>query len=206
MSIIAREGNAGSGYTPMPEGTYLAVCTHLIDLGIQHSEKYGKSAHKVQLGWEIPGETVELEGDVVNRVIWGEYTTSLHEKSKLRQILQSWRGRAFSTDELGGFDMINILGKPCQVQIIHQKSADNTKTYASIAGIMAVPKGTRVEAQGSTIYFDMTEPNTFVLFSLLPEFIKNKIRQAENYEASGLKGFEDSFASDDAAEPDRLPF
>ncbi|MHA1379626.1 MAG: hypothetical protein ACTSRG_14730 [Candidatus Helarchaeota archaeon] len=44
---------------------------------------------------------------------------SLHAKATMRKFLESWRGKKFTKEELEGFDLQKILGKPCQLQIIH---------------------------------------------------------------------------------------
>ena len=64
------------------------------------------------------------------------YTASLSEKANLRRDLEGWRGRAFTQEELLGFDVFNVLGTHCQVNVIH-----NDKGKARITGVMGWPKG-----------------------------------------------------------------
>ena len=42
MAMILSE-NQKSDYKPIDEGTYVAVCCHLIDIGDHYSEQYDKS-------------------------------------------------------------------------------------------------------------------------------------------------------------------
>ena len=44
------------------EGIFNAVCSKLIDLGVQYSERYDNSSRKIRLFWEVIGETVEING------------------------------------------------------------------------------------------------------------------------------------------------
>lgn len=67
-------------------------------------------AHKIRIFWEIIGETIEINGEQMPRLVSKEFTLSLNEKSKLRQALQSWRGKAFTAEELQGFDLRKVLG------------------------------------------------------------------------------------------------
>jgi len=68
------------------------------------------------------------------------YTASLHEKSRLRADLQSWRGRAFSAEELAAFDLEKLIGVGCLLNVVH--TARNGKQYADIVAIMPLPKQT----------------------------------------------------------------
>ena len=169
------------------DGVYTAVSTMLIDLGIQQNDTFKKKQRKIMIVWEILGETIEIDGKELPRIISKEYTLSLGEKSTLRKDLQAWRGRAFSTDELEGFDLINILNVPCQIQIINVEN--NEKTYPNIAAIMAMPKGMTVEGTEETIYFNTYDPETWSAFSKIPKWIQDKIRKCENVSDNQLDLF-----------------
>ena len=142
MGLIAKE-SGGSGFAPVNEGLHQAVAYSLYDLGTHFNEKFNKHAHQILIIWEIPGERIDIDkdGEKLNlpRAISKKYTLSLGEKANLRKDLQTWRGRAFTAEELKGFDMKNILGKSCQIQIIHNKKDE--KIYANITAIMPTPKG-----------------------------------------------------------------
>ena len=141
MALTAKKPE-GEDYPILPEGVKLAVCIGLYDLGTQYQKKWDKEIHKVLIVWELPEERIEIEKDGeakdLPRAISKRYTLSLHEKAQLRKDLEAWRGKKFTADELEGFDLQNILGKSCQIQVIHNE-VDN-KTYANIAAIMALPK------------------------------------------------------------------
>lgn len=139
MAIIA-SASEGKSYTPIEEGTYFALCYGLIDVGDEYSEKFDKCSTKFLILWELIGAgTLVVDGKEVNRTISKSYTNSLSPKSNLRKDLRAWRGREFTDDELKRFDMVNILGAPCQIQIVNSNS--NGKVYSNIAAIMNLPKG-----------------------------------------------------------------
>ena len=133
------------------------------------------------LGWLIPEETyVNKEGFEVPRAMYATYTASIGKKAKLRSLLASWRGRDFTADELEAFNLRNIVGAPCLMNIIHTDGKDG-KTYANIAGVMRLPKGMQA-AKLSTdpIIFDLDE-DPLENLELLPEWIANKVKESETY-------------------------
>ena len=185
MGLIAK--NEGIEFERLEDGLYTAVSSMLIDLGIQNNERFGKKQRKFIIVWQILGQTIEINGEEKPRVISKEYTLSLNEKSKLRADLQAWRGKAFTPEELNGFDLVNILNKPCQLQIITEEK--NNKPYTNIVAIVAMPKGMQVDGAEDTVYFNTYEPETFNNFGKIPKWIQDKIRNCENKEESKLDLF-----------------
>jgi len=130
--------------------------------------------------WELPDEKIEIDEEEKPRAISKEYTLSLSEKANLRKDLQAWRGKAFTEEELAGFDMQNVLGKGCQLQVIHTES--NGKTYSNIASIMGLPKGMKVDEPYNPItYFDLGEPDALTVMGNLPAWVQDKIKASETY-------------------------
>ncbi|MCL1855872.1 MAG: hypothetical protein FWF86_09075, partial [Clostridia bacterium] len=102
----------------------------------------------------------------------------------LRKMLQSWRGAAFTAEELQGFDLKKLLGAGCQLQLIHK--TNERGVFAVVENIMALPKGTPKPETGSVTFFDMDDAATYELFATLPRYIQEKIAQAENFPGTGL--------------------
>lgn len=193
MSMLASD-NGGQEIEKLENGVYTAVSSAIIDLGLQRNEKFEKVQRKFVLIWNILGEEVEINGEKLPRTISKEYSFSLHEKSALRKDLQAWRGKAFSEEELQGFNILTILNKACQLQIILEEK--NNKKYNNIAGIMSLPKGTQIESLESTYYFDIEDTKTWGNYCKISNWIKEKIKKAENLESTGfskyLKEYEES--------------
>lgn len=186
MSMIAR--NSGGVEIPKLEGgVYTAVSSAMIDIGLQTNEKFDKTQRKFMMVWTILNEQIEINGEMQDRVISKEYTFSLHEKSTLRKDLQAWRGKAFTDEELNGFDLLNVLNKACQLQIIQEER--NGKSYNNIAGIMSLPKGTEIKGVENAYYFDIETESTWIHYKNIPNWIREKIKKANNYESSGLKDY-----------------
>ena len=186
MSMIASD-NGGQVIPKLEGGVYTAISSAIIDLGLQTSEKFQKTQRKFIMIWNIKGEEVEVNGEKLPRTMSKEYSFSLNEKSTLRKDLQSWRGKVFTDEELQGFNLLNILNKPCQLQIILEEK--NGKQYNNIAGIMSLPKGTTIEELQNTYHFDIEDESTYMNWSNIPSWIQERIKKADNYVESNLEKF-----------------
>ncbi len=186
MSMIAKDSGNVS-IEKLENGVYPAISSMIIDLGLQASEKFDKVQRKMMIIWNILGEEVEINGEKLPRTMSKEYGFSLGEKSNLRKDLQAWRGKTFTEDELQGFNILNVLNKPCQLQIILEEK--NGKKYNNIASIMALPKGTNVEELEVVSHLDIENVETWKNWSKVPVWIQEKIKKAQNYISSGLEQF-----------------
>jgi len=174
--MIAKESGGGDFKTVEP-GTYVARCYKLIDLGTQEGSFEGKPVFKRELviGWEFP---TELMDDGKPYVTSQFYTLSLSDKSKLRPLLVSWRGRDFTPEELAGFQMKNILGAPCQLSMVANKKGKSVVSSAS-----ALMKGLKCPEQMNESVFLSLEAEEFNQTTLdsLGDFFKNKIVASPEY-------------------------
>lgn len=181
MSLFAKETMERT--PPLEEGVYEAVCTGLIDLGRQYSKQFDKYNDQVRLVWDVLGETVKFGDKEVPRQVFADLTVSLDEKSNLRKLLQSWRGKAFTSEELKGFDLRNVLGVGGQVQIIHKPT--DRGTYGKVNTVIPLPKGKKAP-QLSTTVFDMNDESTYPVFDTLPHYLQARIAEAEGFDDTGL--------------------
>ena len=127
----------GGDFQPAPEGTHLARCVGLVDIGTHHGEYQGTPTvrNQVIVRWELPNETIEIDGRAEPMLVSKFYTNSLSEKANLRKDLVSWRGREFTDIELDKFDVQNILGKPCLLSVVH-----TDKKKAKVTAVSGLPK------------------------------------------------------------------
>ena len=132
MAILAKRPD--SHYTPAPEGLHHAVCVDVVDLGVLTTNWGDK--HKVRFVWQIEEENADTHRRFEARK---SYTLSLHEKAALRKDLESWRSRKFTEAELGGFDLEQVLGANCQIQIVHDIGEDAT-IWANVQAVVPAPK------------------------------------------------------------------
>jgi hypothetical protein len=188
MGTTAKD--AGGDFELTPAGTHLAICYMVADLGHQETS-YGMKP-KIVIGWELPAELMTDGRPFGASQI---YTLSLSEKANLRKDLEAWRGRPFTDAELDGFDVKNVLGKPCTLTIVHNKNGD--KTYANIASVAGVMKGMQVpERVNDLLYFNMDEPDRAVL-QRLPKWVQTKIAAAHDAPEPATAGGDDDPLNDD---------
>lgn len=180
MGLMARD-NGGGDFKKLPPGAHFAICNAVVDVGMQEGYS-GKPQHKVYIRWEVPDERVEYAKDGVQHegpmAIGRFYTLSLSEKAALRADLESWRGRTFTDEELKGFDLKNLLGKTCQLMVVHAEA--NGKTYANVKGIMGVSKDQRERAKAAKpenplLFFALNDDES--AYDLLPEWLRKKIAE-----------------------------
>lgn len=182
MAIIV-SANEGGSYTPIEEGTYIALCFGLVDIGDVYSEQYDRATPKFMILWELVGAgTINVDGHEYNRSVSKSYTKSLNPKSNLRKDLRAWRGREFTEEELKRFDMVNILSAPCQIQIIN--STSNGKTYSNIAAIMNLPKGMpKPQHTQEVVYWDFEDHEIGDdAWNKIPEWLRGVIQNSETYQ------------------------
>ena len=186
MGLMAKDSGGGD-FNPVAEGVHNAVCYMVMDLGTHLDEKFGKRNHSILIGWEIPGERIEIEKDGrkqnLPRAISKKYTISLHEKSNLRKDLQTWRGKAFTDQELTGFDVKNVLGKSCMIQVIHNKKGD--KIYANIVAIMPLQKGVPPLNTENPLRYYSIQDHRDLIPGGTPQWITDIIQKCDEWRGFG---------------------
>ncbi len=205
MSLVISE-KTGGGFTPLPAGTHLAICNMMVDEGTQYNENFKNFSHKIRVGWEIPGETIEVDGEQRPRMISKEYTASLSTKANLRKDLESWRGRAFTPEELKHFDLKSIVGASCMLSVIHTEY--NGSTYAKVSGVMAVPKGIpKGSLSEPPTVFEIGDSADFTALKDLPEWLGKIIMNSKEYlETLGEPPVMEELPPDEQDELDNIPF
>lgn len=168
MALMVSDSGGGD-FKVLPEGTHVAACFLVADIGLQEGYQ-GKAQHKIVVGWETPEEIIDTEDGPKPMIIYSVYTASLSEKAYLRQDLESWRGRSFTEDELKGFDVFNVLGAPCLVTVVHNTT--NGKTFANVKSVAALPKGMAKAPPTRTIKYSEEDTQQW---NDLPEWIQKKI-------------------------------
>ena len=163
---------------PVEPGVYMAVCVGFIDLGEQYSEMFKSYSNKGMYVWELPGETVEIDGEQKPRQLSKEFTISGSSKSNLRKFIESWNGKSYGDDEFMDFDLFDQVGKPCQLNVVLNES----KEYANVDNLMPIPRGFPAPTTDTEkIRWDMDKWDDTV-FEKLPEWIQEKIKKSTQYQ------------------------
>jgi hypothetical protein len=180
MANIATDTGGGGDFKPVPAGNHIGVCSMVVGLGKQRiqSAMYGESVkQQIYVAWELPQETITWTDKDGNEKtgpmrIGKTYTLSLHENARLRADLESWRGRPFTEEERGGFDINKLAGAPCMVNVLHEEK--NGKTYANVASLTPLPKGMdKPICSDAALIYDEDEFRQN--YDHLPEWLQKKI-------------------------------
>ena len=173
-----------------PPGSHLARCYRIVDLGTQKSEYQGqvKYLHKVMLGWEIHG--VNEDGTPIKMNdgrpfgIFKNYTLSWSEKANLRLDLQSWRGKPFTQEEMRKFDLKNVLGAWCMLNVIERAGQDG-KTYTNVNGVTPVPAMIKQNGLPTAVnaneLFKIDDPD-MEMFNKFSDHLKAKIAASPEWQ------------------------
>lgn len=158
-------------------GVYMAVCIGIIDLGEQYSEMFKSYRNEVQIVWEIPSETVEIDGETKPRQLSRTFSVATSKKANLRAVLSSWNGKAYSDDEFGEIDLFDQIGRPCMLNVVLNDSGE----YANVDSVVPMPKGVPAPVSTTTpIRWDMDAWDDEV-FKTLPEWAQEKIKKSTQY-------------------------
>lgn len=157
MGLTLSDSGGGGDFEIVPEGTHIARCVRIVDLGMQPGGKdFPEPKKTVMFTFEIPAEMRLINGEERPALISRRFTASLHEKATLRKFLETWRGRKFTKDELAGFELRKVLGQPCMLTVVHSDNAG--KHYANVQAAAAMPRGSMAPAQMETaVYYEIEQ-------------------------------------------------
>ena len=203
MSLVARQGNS---IDPIEAGNHHGICVAVIDLGTQYNDKFKKEQPKVMITWELIDFPIESDNGDGFRLISREYTAVLSEKSNLYADLISWRGRDFTPEELEGFNIKNVLGANCLVNVVN--ITKNNKTYSNVTAVAKLPKGMTAKKGIYQLIYDMDEDVENIPEGV-PDWIKDKIKKSREWIALSGTQDDDRPATDDDVDmddSDSIPF
>lgn len=187
MPLIA-SAKGGKTFDPIPAATHHGICYGVVDLGTQPGGQF-KPSRKCVFIWELPDERIDIEKDGVTknlpRAISKRFTVSLSDKSNLRPMLESWRGREFTPEELEKFELKKVLGANALLSVIHTKKQDGT-VFADVAGVAPLLRTmTRKTAENPLLDYSIDDqpPGPLTFPPNMPEWIQKTIKESEEYKA-----------------------
>jgi hypothetical protein len=163
-----------------PAGAVAARCCRLLDLGSQPGEFKGKQTmkRKILVSWEL----AEMRADETPFQISRRFTTSLAEKAAMRGFLEAWRGRAFTPEELAGFDLRKLLNAPAMLNIA--TVTRDGKDYANILSISPLPRGmTAPDLTAPAVCFDIDAENAPDILETLSDNLAATITASPEWKA-----------------------
>jgi len=178
MAHQSKAPDSDQDFEITPAGNHFARCCLVAYMGWHEHEFQGKKNLKPDMLFTFElCNTRNAEGKPFT--ISAFYTDSLHEKANMRRMLENWRGRAFSKEELRGFEINKVLDKPCLVSVVHKEN--KTKDIkARIQAVCGVPKGTVVpELINPPLYYtvEQDDPESCDIL-MLPEWIRKTLAKA----------------------------
>ena len=191
----------GADFELPPEGTFLAVCYRILDMGTQETP-YG-SKHQIMLLFELVG-TQTKDGKPFAVSEWFSWT--MDKKAKLRIFLEAWRGTPFQESDFGpsGFNIRKCLGAGCKVIISHEPKKDNSGNFKAKILKIKPPGATVPKPVNEALYLwlspDLWEPTTFYK---LPEGIQKMIMKAPEFSKLN-SGADDDVQENDVSAADDM--
>lgn len=189
-----------------PAGSHVARVVQIIYLGTQKLTWQGqeKEAFRVRITWELPNEKASFkEGEPEKPfVVSKELSLSMGRKSSLRPFVEGILGCSLEDDEAYAFDLDEILGKECQVNLTH-KDGEDGKYYiinsasSLLKGVSCPPAFNKVRV----LSFDKWDQE---FFDSLPDFLKEKITASKEYVK--MKGGAPANYPTDQINPSDIPF
>ena len=175
----------------IPEGTFMARISSIIDLGIQDQTDWqtGEPTDpkaRVLVTWELPTETIEVEHndgtkEDLPRLISKEYTLSNYDQSNLMKLIGILKPKLVELTEL--------LDMTCMVSI-----GSTSNGNAKITAVVQPPSGMPIaDLSKPASFFDFDAPEE-ELFMSLPNWVRTKVRDANNY-----TGFADTWVAEGEA-------
>lgn len=158
----------------IPEGTYPARLVQMVSLGVQETEWKGvvKQSPKIMLTFELPTETITINGEEQPRWLSREFTLSLSDMSNLTPVVKALDPKGECSD------LSELLGKPCMVQV-GSTATGNAKITNIVAPMRGMPVA-EIYNPDKMLAFDFESPDLEV-FATFPQFIQDKIKSAKNY-------------------------
>ena len=134
----------GGGKIVYPVGFFHAVCSGVVDIGMQISNYDGKESlkHMCYLLFEFidtenePNEKGSRVKTIAKRYSSINFSTQGDKyKSGLQKDLESWKGHAFTEEEIEALDLFNLYGANCTILL------EKNEKYTNVTKVVGMEKG-----------------------------------------------------------------
>lgn len=167
-----------SSIAPLAPATYFAVCTGIIYIGEQYSERFKKYSNQVLFIWQFPTEQIEMEGELKPRQISKLFTVSAGKKAALRACMSTWNGIQYDDTTFRNVEIFDQIGKECMITTVLSDSGE----YANVASVVPVIKGfQKPDYHFDPLIFDVDNFSQ-EQFESLPEWIRRKVESSTQYQ------------------------
>ncbi len=183
MAIIAPKSEKKE-FEIVKAGSHVGIAYSLIMLGTHEEEWEGteKKSIKMFLSFELPNlRKVFKEGEPEKPMSISTYVNlSMYSQSKLRGWIHNIIGVTLTDKEADSFDVMQILGKPCLLNVIHKLSKKSGKMKTNIEGVAQMIEGMPVPVQFNpnrvvNLFENLGGKWDEEVYKGLPEFIRKDI-------------------------------
>lgn len=143
-AVVVR-ASAGGDFTPVSSDLHNAVCAEIIEVnqvqtpfGVQDQLKFVFQVEEMDNA--KPPRRKEV------RATHNKVLGSATKPSNLRKMLESWRGKQFTPDEIAdGIDIMKVVGQPLRIQTMQTVSTNNPdRKYAKIMAYLPADRQHRL--------------------------------------------------------------
>lgn len=209
MSLKTTGGKSKTVYPRVGEGTFPARIVRILDFGNQYATDFKTNEiktyedgnpviqQKVWIDFELPTETILVEGANKPRWLGKEYSISLHEKSALSALIKAADPTGKAT--LKGRNIAGLLGLPLMITVGSTSTGKD-----KISNVSSLVKGMTVDNLANpTLLFDL-DSNDRKTFDSLPDWMKKRIQEGVGYADTAFAKSAGSFSDmpDDPVEED----
>lgn len=180
MSRASIKAYKGSEFKQPPVGQAVGICYQVIALGNQAFRN--SVTPRVWIGFELPEHAIETPNGKKPMTIGKEYALFLGGKSKLGEMLKTWRGKPFTDKELEAFEVTSIAGKIGNVAIGPRESDSTKREITLVLGLIkqqreAIEKGEIAKDPVNEIVVYSPDDHDDAMWAKVPEFLKRKINE-----------------------------
>ncbi len=206
MSRASIKAYKGSEFKQPPVGQAVGICYQVIALGNQQFRD--SVTPRVWIGFELPEHGIDTPNGKKPMTIGKEYALFLGGKSKLGEMLKTWRGKPFTDKELEAFEVTSIAGKIGNVAIGARESDQSKREITLVLGLIkqqreAIEKGEIPSKPVNEIVVYSPDDHDDAMWAKVPEFLKRKINERVQEEKDSV---ETPPADDQADFDDPIPF
>jgi len=190
--------NANMTAPTLTPGSYPARLVGCVFLGTQEQRPFKgetkKPCEEVRLTYELTSEFMKDEegNDLTDKPRWFSEDIPFYGLQADRA-KSTKRYYALDPSDAADGEFKELLGKPCQVVVINNpgRGKHEGKVFTNIADVTAgvnLPGYSQPELVNPTTYFDPLDKEecSKEVFDALPEFVRNKILSALDYQGSPL--------------------
>lgn len=157
------------------------------DLGLQKKEFKGEFKGNIQqiaLGVEVVGETIEVDGNTVPRLLWTKPFYIYDSLTEKGAELKYYKVFDSSAKEGQVPDWESQLGKPCNIVVIHkQGKGDNAgKFFDNVEALTPIPEKYQAGVPPATIEFALGDGEDVQehLYGLAKYVFDNRVQESNS--------------------------